>query len=147
MDISQSESGNLVDSVQLATVSEGKKKIDGAEILEKQHRKPLFINFNRIITSKLEVIVKFRRIGEFIKSIFLPVGFPVSVPPEYFRFQCWNLLQDSCSYLRGIMSTQAILLGMGVGRSDVTAVQATIQVQIFNKCILSFFFSRIHIYF
>jgi hypothetical protein len=62
-----------------------------------------------------------------LKSIFLPVGYPSSVPNEYLEFQKWNLLQDFCSYLRGIMSTQAILVGMGVGRSDVTAVAATIQ--------------------
>lgn len=87
-----------------------------------------------------------------LKRVFLPVDYPKSVPPEYLRFQCWNLIQvqtgttqtqtpsntstinqsinppqDSCSYLRGIMSTQAILEGMGVGRSDITAMQATIQ--------------------
>lgn len=125
MDVSQSESGNLVDSLQLT----------GGECIQRERDRSResvrsLLNFKRNFASKMEAM---RHIGEFIKSIFLPVGFPFSVPPEYFRFQCWNLLQDSCSYLRGIMSTQAILLGMGVGRSDVTAVQATIQVCMYRS--------------
>ena len=62
-----------------------------------------------------------------LHSIFLPIDYPSSVPTEYKEFQLWNLLQDFCSYLRGIMSTRAILEGFGVGRSGVTALQATIQ--------------------
>eukprot|EP01035_Chromulina_nebulosa_P024815 gene24815-32314_t len=119
MEVSQSESGNILDTLQLSALS-GEYIQRERVYSEDRSRdsKPSLLNLNRIFTSKLEAIAKLRRIGEFIKSIFLPVGFPSSVPPEYFRFQSWNLLQDSCSYLRGIMSTQAILLGMGVGRSD-----------------------------
>ena len=43
------------------------------------------------------------------------------------RYQKWNLVQDACSYLRGVMSTQAILTGMGVGRTDITTLEATVQ--------------------
>lgn len=63
---------------------------------------------------------------KFLQQTFLPSGYPHSVPAEYIIFQSWNLLQDLCSYLRGIMATKAILIGMGVGRADVTAIQATI---------------------
>ena len=62
-----------------------------------------------------------------LKSIFLPAGYPYTVPAEYTRYQIWNLVQDACSYLRGIMSTQAILTGMGVGRTDISTLQATVQ--------------------
>ena len=48
----------------------------------------------------------------FLKSTFLPEGYPHTVPPEYLTFQMWNLIQDFCSYLRGILSTQAILEGL-----------------------------------
>lgn len=61
------------------------------------------------------------------KSVFLPTGYPHSIPIEYTVYQKWNLLQDFCSFLRGIMSTQSILKGMGVGRSDITSLQATVQ--------------------
>lgn len=67
-----------------------------------------------------------RKLANCCKSVFLPVGFPNTTPPEYTTFQKWNLLQDLCSYLRGIMSTTALLSGMGVGRAEATALQATI---------------------
>lgn len=62
-----------------------------------------------------------------LRDFFLPVGYPLTVPQEYSTFQLWNIIQDLCSYLRGIMSTRALLEGMGVGRTDTTAVHATIQ--------------------
>lgn len=68
-----------------------------------------------------------RKLEGYCKSVFLPVGFPTTTPPEYAAFQKWNLIQDLCSYLRGIMSTGALLSGMGVGRAEATALQATIQ--------------------
>lgn len=78
-----------------------------------------------------------------LKNTFLPIGYPISVPPEYSTFQVWNILQgchihsftylslmdlyiDFCSYLRGIMGTKAILEGLGVGRADATSLSATL---------------------
>lgn len=61
-----------------------------------------------------------------LRSALLPSGYPHSVPPEYLSYQGWNTAQDICSYLRGIMGTQAVLEGMGVGRADVTSLSATI---------------------
>lgn len=66
-------------------------------------------------------------ISKLLQNTFLPIGYPKSVPDEYTSYQGWNLLQDLCSYLRGVMSTRALLQGMGVGRADITAYQATIQ--------------------
>eukprot|EP00981_Chlorochromonas_danica_P010233 scaffold3058_cov165-Ochromonas_danica.AAC.24 len=77
--------------------------------------------------NKKQQIPQTNRIASFIKQTFLPIGYPQSVPSEYSQYQGWNLLQDLCSYLRGIMATNALLVGMGVGRTDVTAIQATIQ--------------------
>lgn len=65
-------------------------------------------------------------LSNIIRRTFLPAGYPASVPPEWASYQRWNLLQDMCSYLRGIMGTRAILEGMGVGRADVTPLSATI---------------------
>lgn len=61
-----------------------------------------------------------------IRKIFIPSGYPESIPPEYITFQKWNLIQDFCSHLRNIMMTKAILTGIGVGRADVTAASATV---------------------
>lgn len=63
----------------------------------------------------------------FLRSTFLPEGYPHTTPKEYTTYQSWNLVQDLCSYLRGVLSTRAILEGFGVGRNDVTAVQASVQ--------------------
>ena len=60
-------------------------------------------------------------------SAFMPVGYPSSVAPEYFEFQCWDTTQAMCSYLRGILATQAILQGVGVGNREATALAATLQ--------------------
>lgn len=65
-------------------------------------------------------------VRNFIRNVFLPTGFPASVPSEYRTFQTWNIIQDACSSLRGMMSTRALLEGMGVGRADVSAIQATV---------------------
>ena len=62
-----------------------------------------------------------------MKTALLPVGYPNSVPPEYFNYQQWNLVQAMCSYFRTIMSTASVLEGFGVGNPDMTAVGATVQ--------------------
>ncbi len=61
------------------------------------------------------------------KRVFLPVGYPSTVPEEYKTFQMYNLLQGFCSYLRNIMSTHAIFISIGVGRKDSQALTATLQ--------------------
>ena len=52
--------------------------------------------------------------------LIFSTGYPFSVPNEYSRYQVLNLIQDLCSYLRGIMSTQAILVGLGWGNKEIT---------------------------
>ena len=68
------------------------------------------------------------RISLAARATFLPAGYPSSVPPEYLKFQLWNILQDLTSSLRSILATQKILEGMGVGRAGVTSLVATMQV-------------------
>lgn len=67
------------------------------------------------------------RLLALLRTIFLPVGYPLSVRPEYLRYQQWNVVQDLSTYLRGILATQAILEGVGVGRAGATPLAATIQ--------------------
>ena len=62
-----------------------------------------------------------------IRSAFMPVGYPSSVAPEYTTFQFWDTVQAMCSYLRGILATQAILKGVGVGDQKATALAATLK--------------------
>lgn len=72
-------------------------------------------------------LIHIQSLYDIIKSTFIPYGYPLSVPKEYKTFQLWNLLQDFCSYLRGILSTKAILEGFGVGNPEITSVQAAVQ--------------------
>ena len=46
---------------------------------------------------------------------FLPEGYPDSVTPDYLAFQAWDSIQALCSYVRGMICSQAILQGIGVG--------------------------------
>lgn len=49
-------------------------------------------------------------------AAFLPTGFPASVTPDYLTFNVWDSTQAMCSYVRGMLTSQAILVGIGVGR-------------------------------
>lgn len=61
---------------------------------------------------------------EFLKACYLPKL--DTVPAEYGRFRVMMILQDSASYFRGVLSTGAILQGMGVGDASITPLQATL---------------------
>ena len=60
-------------------------------------------------------------------DMFLPVGFPSTVGETYLRFQVLDSIQGLSSYLRGILATQALFTGMGVGDDASTALAATLQ--------------------
>jgi hypothetical protein len=62
-----------------------------------------------------------------LQKVFLPSGYPDTVPPEYINYQKYDLLQDLTSYLRNIMATHAILVSLGVGTGDVTPFDATVK--------------------
>ncbi|CAN0444232.1 unnamed protein product [Pylaiella littoralis] len=62
-----------------------------------------------------------------LANTFLPAGYPASVRPEYVKYRCWDVIQDLSSHLRGVLATQAVLEGMGVGRAGSTPLAATLQ--------------------
>jgi hypothetical protein len=57
-------------------------------------------------------------------DLFLPLGFPHSVDSSYLAYQFYDSLQGLCSYLRGVVSTSAVLSAAGVGNSEATAMGA-----------------------
>lgn len=59
-------------------------------------------------------------------ALFLPEGYPDSVAPEYAEFQMFDSLQAFCSYLRGTLTTHAMLQGAGVGDAGASALGATL---------------------
>nr|GMD00416.1 protein root UVB sensitive 3 [Ipomoea batatas] len=54
-------------------------------------------------------------------------GFPNSVTPDYVPFQVWDLLQGLSTYVRMMLSTQALLSAIGVGEKSATVIGATFQ--------------------
>jgi len=82
------------------------------------------------VTSALQprvlVAAAWARFVQILYATFLPAGFPASLPPEYLRYQSWNVVQDLSSSLRGVLCTQKILEGMGVGNAAMTSLAATL---------------------
>ncbi|KAL4518912.1 hypothetical protein Ndes2437B_g04800 [Nannochloris sp. 'desiccata'] len=62
-----------------------------------------------------------------IASAFLPSGYPASVTADYLSFQIWDTIQGLSSYVRGMLSTQAMLTGIGVGSATATPASAVVQ--------------------
>ncbi|KAF3431582.1 hypothetical protein FNV43_RR26313 [Rhamnella rubrinervis] len=54
-------------------------------------------------------------------------GFPSSVTSDYASFQVWDLLQGLSTYIRTMLSTQALLSAIGVGEKSATVIGATFQ--------------------
>ncbi|CAL4938233.1 unnamed protein product [Urochloa decumbens] len=67
------------------------------------------------------------RIGGRILGAFVPEGFPASVTPDYVPFQMWDTLQGLSTYIRAMLSTQALLGAIGVGEQSATVIGATFQ--------------------
>ncbi|CAK9165969.1 unnamed protein product [Ilex paraguariensis] len=70
---------------------------------------------------------KFNQVSRRILEAFVPEGFPSSVTPDYIPFQIWDLLQGLSTYVRTMLSTQALLSAIGVGEKSATVIGATFQ--------------------
>lgn len=57
----------------------------------------------------------------------MPEGYPDSVSEEYLQYQFWDTVQAICSYLRGVLATQALMKGVGVGNTAATPLAAALQ--------------------
>ncbi|KAL4717489.1 hypothetical protein ACJJTC_000638 [Scirpophaga incertulas] len=77
---------------------------------------------------------KFSNIATFITKIFLPQGYPESVSKDYVAYQIWDTAQAFCSTITGILATQEVLRGVGVGDSAATPLAATITWVIKDGC-------------
>jgi len=65
-----------------------------------------------------------RRAKQILVDLFLPLGFPHSVDASYLPYQFYDSLQGLCSYLRGVVSTSAVLTAAGVGNAEANAMGA-----------------------
>ncbi|KAK3150863.1 hypothetical protein QOZ80_3AG0238740 [Eleusine coracana subsp. coracana] len=67
------------------------------------------------------------QIGGRLLGAFVPEGFPGSVTQDYVPFQVWDTLQGLSTYIRAMLSTQALLGAIGVGEQSATVIGATFQ--------------------
>ncbi|CAA0825548.1 Protein root UVB sensitive 3 [Striga hermonthica] len=70
---------------------------------------------------------RFSHLSRRILDAFVPEGFPGSVTPDYVPFQIWDSLQGLSTYIRTMLSTQALLSAIGVGEKSATVIGATFQ--------------------
>lgn len=64
------------------------------------------------------------KLRQLCQDLFLPIGYPNSVAEGYLEYQFYDSLQGLCSYLRGVVSTSAVLSATGVGNAEATAMSA-----------------------
>ncbi|CAH0578224.1 unnamed protein product [Chrysodeixis includens] len=69
-----------------------------------------------------------------LKKIFLPHGYPDSVSSDYMSYQMWDTAQAFCSTITGILATQEVLRGVGVGDTTATPLAATITWVLKDGC-------------
>ncbi|KAK7274955.1 hypothetical protein RIF29_16057 [Crotalaria pallida] len=70
---------------------------------------------------------RFTHVWTRLLQAFVPEGFPTSVTADYVPFQIWDLLQGLSTYIRTMLSTQALLSAIGVGEKSATVIGATFQ--------------------
>ncbi|XP_065860577.1 protein root UVB sensitive 3-like isoform X2 [Euphorbia lathyris] len=70
---------------------------------------------------------RFNHVWSRVLQAFVPEGFPSSVTPDYIPFQFWDSLQGLSTYIRMMLSTQALLGAIGVGEKSATVIGATFQ--------------------
>ncbi|KAK1297099.1 hypothetical protein QJS10_CPB15g01429 [Acorus calamus] len=103
--------------------------------VEKTGPKPFWAKHEPVF-EVLKIIIKLslhrseNRLHEVRRRIieaFVPEGFPGSVTPDYLPFQIWDSLQGLSTYIRAMLSTQALLGAIGVGEKSATVIGATFQ--------------------
>jgi hypothetical protein len=83
------------------------------------------------------------RVQQFGYDLFLPIGYPDSVGPNYLEYQLYDSLQGLCSYLRGVVTTSAVLKAAGVGEAQAKATSAAM-VRVMALCRCHSFFNEGH---
>lgn len=69
---------------------------------------------DRIIKEDIRSCSSHPLLGRLLRG-FMPEGYPDTVTPDYLGFQVWDSIQALMSYVRGMLCSQAIMTGIGVG--------------------------------
>ncbi|KAL2041213.1 hypothetical protein N7G274_006158 [Stereocaulon virgatum] len=75
---------------------------------------------------RIDLLKPERKIGLWtqILSIFLPTGYPSSVTDDYMWYQIYDSLQAFSSSIAGLLSSRAVLEGVGVGDASASPTAA-----------------------
>ncbi|PZC79670.1 RUS family member 1 [Helicoverpa armigera] len=73
-------------------------------------------------------------IASLFTRVFLPQGYPKSVSKDYTNYQVWDTAQAFCSTITGILATQEVLRGVGVGDTSATPLAATVTWVLKDGC-------------
>lgn len=68
-----------------------------------------------------------KKILDALKEIYLPAGYPHSVSTDYLAFTRWRVLQNLASAVMAVVSTEALLFGLGLGKQATAATAAATQ--------------------
>jgi len=74
------------------------------------------------------------KIKSVVRSTFLPAGYPHKTPTGYLSYSIWSWVQDVSTQLRGVLATQRVLEGLGVGRQGATALSASLNFILRDGC-------------
>eukprot|EP00978_Attheya_sp_CCMP212_P014960 scaffold38423_cov51-Attheya_sp.AAC.1 len=69
-----------------------------------------------------------------LADTFLPRGFPKRTPEGYLTYATWSWVQDVSTQLRGVLATQRVLEGVGVGRDGATVLSASLNFIVRDGC-------------
>ncbi|KAL2858645.1 vitamin B6 photo-protection and homoeostasis-domain-containing protein [Aspergillus pseudodeflectus] len=65
-----------------------------------------------------------KSIQNLLTDVFLPAGYPHSVSEDYVSYQIFDSLQAFSSSIAGLLSSRAVLQGVGVGNADASPTSA-----------------------
>ncbi|CAM6088881.1 unnamed protein product [Calypogeia fissa] len=63
-------------------------------------------------------------VNELVRQVFLPAGFPGSVTEGYMEFTSWRMGQIIASQISGVLTTQALLYAVGLGKGAIPTAAA-----------------------
>ncbi|KAL4896454.1 vitamin B6 photo-protection and homoeostasis-domain-containing protein [Aspergillus ambiguus] len=104
------------------------KRITFAEVDEVNHPTATYIYSEepgRIdVTHSHSPSWSLRSLKALLVEVFLPAGYPHSVTDDYTAYQIFDSLQAFCSSIAGLLSSRAVLQGVGVGNATASPTSA-----------------------
>lgn len=64
------------------------------------------------------------KMNDLLTKLFLPDGYPATVTSEYLSFSKWRGVQNLASAVMAVVSTEALLFGLGLGKATVASAAA-----------------------